>query len=275
MTKLPAGAELLNPALPRHPFKVAVFDFDGTVSLIREGWAGVMADLGLEILRDNKLLRDTESAERLYLEDQMLRLSGKPSVFQMRRMAEIVTERGGTPPDSDAMLAEFLRRLFAIADRRKADLQSGKTTPAEWAVPGTHALLDELRRRGVELYLASGTDLKYVREEAALLDLSRYFGDRVFAPADNSPDFSKRTVIEGILRDHRITGAELIGFGDGYSETVEVKRAGGVAVGVASQEAGVPGLNALKRAMLAELGADVIVPDYAHSSELLQWLFGA
>jgi phosphoglycolate phosphatase-like HAD superfamily hydrolase len=271
---MPAGVELLNPALPRHPFKAAVFDFDGTVSLIREGWAGVMADLGLEILQDNKLLRDTDSAERLYLEDQMLRLSGKPSIFQMRRMAEIVAERGGTPPDPEAMLAEFLRRLFAVADRRKEDLRTGKVKPAEWAVPGTHALLDELRRRGVELYLASGTDLKYVREEAALLDLPRYFGARVFAPADNTPDFSKRTVIAGILRDHGIGGAELIGFGDGYSETVEVKRAGGVAVGVASQEAGVPGLNALKRAMLAELGADVIVPDYGQPAALVAWLFG-
>jgi phosphoglycolate phosphatase-like HAD superfamily hydrolase len=257
-----------NPDLVRRPFPVAVFDFDGTVSLVREGWAGVMADLGLE------LLPNPAPNDRLYLEDQMLRLSGKPSIFQMRRLAEIAAERGGRPPDPDALLAEFLRRLFAVADRRKAELRGGKVSPAVWAVAGTHELLDELQRRGVVLYLASGTDLKYVREEAALLDLTRYFGDRVFAPADNTPDFSKRTVIAGILRDHGLAGGRLLGFGDGYSETVEVKRAGGVAVGVASQEAGVPGLNAVKRAMLAELGADVIVPDYAAPRSLIAWLFG-
>jgi len=39
-------------------------------------------------------------------------------------------------------------------------------------VPGSHALLEQLRRRGLTLYLASGTDLKFVRHEAELLGLT-------------------------------------------------------------------------------------------------------
>ncbi len=275
MSEPPAGVEVINPHVRRGRFRAAVFDFDGTVSLIREGWAGVMAGLGLDLLRQQGLAREPEGELVRHLEDQMLRLSGKPSIYQMRRLAEEVAARGGVPGDPEAYLREYLRRLFAAADDRKERLASGAASPAEWAVPGTHALLDNLRRRGVALYLASGTDLKYVLQEAELLKLMGYFGDRVYAPADNTPNFSKRDVVALILRETGITGEELLGFGDGASETVEVKRVGGVAVGVASAEAGVPGLNRMKRDLLVELGADVVVPDYAEAERLLDWLFGA
>jgi phosphoglycolate phosphatase-like HAD superfamily hydrolase len=261
--------EIVNPNAARGPVRAAVFDFDGTVSLIREGWAGIMADLGLDLLRQQNLLREPEAQLRHTLEDQMLRLSGKPSIFQMRRLAQEITARGGTPDDPETYLAEFLRRLFLVADQRKADLAAGRVPPQAWAVPGTHALLDELRQRGVALYLASGTDLAYVRQEAQLLGLTPYFGEHIYAPADNTPDFSKRDVVRRIVATH----GTLVGFGDGYSETVEVKAAGGRVVGVASVEPGLGGLNTLKRAMLIELGADVIVPDFTAREQLLQWLF--
>jgi phosphoglycolate phosphatase len=261
--------EIVNPNTVRGPVRAAVFDFDGTVSLIREGWAGIMADLGLDLLRQQNLLREPEAQLRHTLEDQMLRLSGKPSIFQMRRLAQEITARGGTPDDPETYLAEFLRRLFLVADQRKADLAAGRVPPQAWAVPGTHALLDELRQRGVALYLASGTDLAYVRQEAQLLGLTPYFGEHIYAPADNTPDFSKRDVVRRIVAAH----GTLVGFGDGYSETVEVKAAGGRVVGVASVEPGLGGLNTLKRAMLIELGADVIVPDFTAREQLLEWLF--
>jgi phosphoglycolate phosphatase-like HAD superfamily hydrolase len=262
--------EIVNPHARRGPVRAAVFDFDGTVSLIREGWAGIMADIGLDLLREQKLVREPEADLRTHLEDQMLRLSGKPSIFQMRRLAEEVSARGGMPGDPEDYLTEFLRRLFAVADSRKADLAAGRVPPQAWAVPGAHALLDELRGRGMALYLASGTEITHVREEAELLGLTPYFGEHVYAPAGNLSAFTKRDVVRRIAEEH----GGLIGFGDGYSETVEVKAARGVAVGVASVEVGRTGTNPLKRAMLIELGADAIVPDYARRAELVTWLFG-
>src|SRR5688572_5175425 len=119
--------EIVNPHVRRGPVRAAVFDFDGTVSLIREGWSGIMADLGLD------LIGTSDPAVRLYLEDQMLRLSGKPSIYQMRRLAEEVAARGGTPDDPAEYLAEFLRRLFAVVGTRKADLAAGRVSPAAWA----------------------------------------------------------------------------------------------------------------------------------------------
>jgi phosphoglycolate phosphatase len=244
--------------------RAALFDFDGTLSLIREGWAGVMADLGLDLFRKQGITIRTN--DRVYLEDQMLRLSGKPSIYQMRRLAAEVANRGGTPGDPADYLKEFHRRLFAVVDARIADLEAGRVSSAAWAVPGSHALLDALQNRGVPLYLASGTDLAHVKRELELLDFARYFGPHVFAPADDTPHFHKRDVVEMIAHAH---GGPPVGFGDGYAETVEVKRAGGYVVGVASKEAGDPGLNELKKAMLQELGADTVVGDYTDLNELL------
>lgn len=264
--------EVVNPNTRRGAFRAAVFDFDGTLSLVREGWAAVMANLGLDLLREQGLPHEPADRVVEFLEEEMLRLSGKPSIFQMRRLADEVASRGGARPAPDALLAEFLRRLFAAVDWRKERLAAG-APPAEWAVRGAHATLDGLRRRGVALYLVSGTDLAFVRQEAELLRLTEYFGPRVFAPADNTADFTKRAVFEMIVREQGIRGDELLSFGDGYSETVEAKRLGGVAVGLATTEAGVPGLSEMKRKLLIELGADVVIPDYAEHGGLLAWLF--
>ncbi|HEY2785712.1 MAG TPA: HAD family hydrolase [Fimbriiglobus sp.] len=248
--------------------RAALFDFDGTLSLIREGWAGIMADLGLDLFRERAI--EVRPDDRTFLEDQMLRLSGKPSIYQMRRLADEISHRGGTPSDPDSYLTEFHRRLFEKVDCRIADLEAGRVLPAAWTVSGSHALLEVLQSRGVPLYLASGTDQAHVHRELALLDLAKYFGPRVYAPANNTPQFSKRDVVEMIVRTH---GGPPVGFGDGYAETVEVKQAGGFVVGVASREAGEPGLNELKKRMLLELGADVVVADYARFGPLVAKLW--
>lgn len=263
---LPRSVELVNPHIRRGPFRVAVFDFDGTVSLIREGWSGIMADLGVELLDD-----PSRHAE---LELEMLKLSGKPSIYQMRKLTQVVTASGKSCPTPEQLLSEFTTRLFRITGDRQKGLADGTALPETWAVPGSHALLQNLQDRGTHLVLASGTPMEYVQHEAKLLELTRYFGDQIFAPEGNTPNFNKRDVIDQLVRQSHAPASEIIGFGDGYAETVEMKRVGGVAVGVASQPADVGGVNAMKRAMLIELGADLIVPDYADQDGLVSWLFG-
>jgi phosphoglycolate phosphatase-like HAD superfamily hydrolase len=140
-------------------------------------------------------------------------------------------------------------------------------------VPGSYALLDDLRKRGMILVLASGTEVTHVRREADLLGLSKYFADVVFAPAGDDPHFSKRAVIERILNKHGLVGEELLGFGDGVVETEEVRRVGGVAVAVASEEPPRRGVHAGKREWLLRAGADVVIADYECHSPLLRWLF--
>lgn len=266
--------EIVNPKIRRGGFRVVVFDFDGTLSLLREGWARIMAELGRDLILDAQLTLDSEPDLLAFLEREMLLLSGKPSIFQMRRLSEEVAQRGGAAPNPDAMLQEFLHRLSSKIQSRITAIQSGYAKPADWTVPGTHQLLDSLQDQGVLLVLASGTDRAFVDHDLQLLDLARYFGDRVFAPVNNSPNFHKRDVIAHVLDNSGLAGDQLLGFGDGYSETVEVKRLGGIAIGVASCEPGTGHLNAMKREMLIGLGADAIIPDYTGQDELFQWLVG-
>jgi phosphoglycolate phosphatase-like HAD superfamily hydrolase len=134
-------------------------------------------------------------------------------------------------------------------------------------------LLDGLKRRGVSLYLASGTDQKYVRHEAALLGVTPYFGEHVYGALDDYASFSKQMVIERILRENNLKGEQLLGFGDGFVEIEEVRKVGGVAVAVASDEVRREGVNAWKRDRLVRAGADIVIPEYRRYDELLRWLF--
>src|SRR5262249_49238366 len=144
--------------------------------------------------------------------------------------------RGGYPLDPLEYKHRYHDLLMRRIESRLNDLEVGSATSEEWTVPGSRALLEDLRRRGVRLYLASGTDLKYVRREAHLLGLDDYFGEHIYGALDDYQNFSKKMVIERILRDHQLAGEELLGFGDGFVEIEEVRRVGGVAVAVASDE---------------------------------------
>jgi phosphoglycolate phosphatase-like HAD superfamily hydrolase len=151
-------------------------------------------------------------------------------------------------------------------------LTGGAARPAEWAVPGAHALLDQLRARGLALALASGTEIDHVRREAELLGLAGYFGERIYAPADVLAPFAKGAVIAALVAEWGLGPGELLGFGDGVVETEEVRRAGGVAVGVASRPRGETGINPWKRRQLVAAGADLIIPDYRQAGPVVDGL---
>jgi phosphoglycolate phosphatase len=138
-------------------------------------------------------------------------------------------------------------------------------------VHGARALLELLTRRRFALYLASGTDEVYVKEEATLLDVERYFSPRVYGALDNYQDFSKKLVIERILRENNIPGAQLLSFGDGYVEILNTKEAGGLAVAVASDESnnGSGRIDDWKRQRLLGVGADVVIADFRDAEALL------
>src|SRR5207253_2052661 len=113
----------------------------------------------------------------------------------------------------------------------------------------------------------------YVRQEAELLDLTRFFGGHIYGALDDYKTFSKKLVIERILREHNLQGVELLGFGDGFVEIEEIKRAGGVAIAVASDEVRRSGINAWKRNRLIKAGADIVIPDYRCREQLMKYLF--
>ncbi|MDP6780100.1 MAG: HAD family hydrolase, partial [Candidatus Latescibacteria bacterium] len=151
-------------------------------------------------------------------------------------------------------------------------LAAGSMAPEALTLPGTVALLEHLSDRGFALYLASGTDIAYVRNEARLLGIDRFFAGRIFGALDRHESFSKAMVIQDILREHGLNGDELLGFGDGYVEIENVKAVGGIAVGVASDEKRREGVDAWKRDRLIRAGADVIIPEYREQEQLIAYL---
>jgi phosphoglycolate phosphatase-like HAD superfamily hydrolase len=259
--------EIIRPASsPRA--RVALFDFDGTLSLIRTGWMGVMVPMMVEILAELKT-GESEDELRRIVEDFVWRLTGQETVFQTIELANQVKLRGGTPLDPLVYKHQYLDRLAKVIGSRIEELRSGACSPDKHLVPGSRALLERLRARGLRLYLASGTDEIYMKQEADLLDVSRYFDGGVYGALDDFTKFSKRMLIHRILESPEIHGDQLIAFGDGYVEIEEVKQVGGVAIGAATDEPECRVPDPWKRQRLIGVGADYIVPNYLDLDELL------
>jgi phosphoglycolate phosphatase len=252
--------------------QVALFDFDGTLSLIRSGWMGVMVPMMIEVLAECGT-GESEEQLRAVVEDFVWRLTGQETIYQMIRLAEEVRLRGGEPLDPLVYKHRYLDRLWQVIRHRVEELRAGACSPDKYLVPGARALLEALRGRGLQLYLASGTDEIYMKEEAELLDVSRYFDGGVYGALDDYRSFSKRILVERILELPKMRGPNLLGFGDGYVEIEEVKRVGGVAVGVASDEPNCLEIDEWKRQRLTGAGANYIVPNYLNLDELSQTLF--
>lgn len=264
--------ELIHPHVPRGKLRCAVFDFDGTLSLLREGWVDIMRALMLDALRATPTRHADGELER-FVTDLIYQTSGQQTIYQMIRLAEEVKQRGGTPDAPEAYKQRFAEQVLARVHARVAAMRAGKSTPAEWRVPGTLDLLAGLRARGVVCYIVSGTDEEYVKNEARLLELTPYLAEIFGAHADYR-HHSKKVVIGKLVARHALGAGELVTFGDGAPEIRDTKAVGGIAVGVASNEQTRNGIDPRKRAVLLDAGADVIVPDYRAHAPLLAWLFG-
>lgn len=265
--------EVIREVRLARPPRFALLDFDGTLSLIREGWQAIMIPMMVELLLET---RSGEPADALagIVRNFVYELTGKQTIYQMIRLAEEIRKRNGRVREPLEYKRMYHERLMArIHDRREA-LRSGKAAPESMLVPGSLALLRELQARGVRMFLASGTDERYVFEEARLLQLGPFFGEYIYGAQDDHALFSKQMVIDRILKENKVPGASLLGFGDGYVEIDNVRSSSGTAVGVASDEAGRSGRpDEWKRERLIGAGADFIVPDFREAARLLAYLW--
>lgn len=259
---------------PRPNLSHVLFDFDGTLSLIRQGWPEVMIPMFMEYLP--RRAGDTEESVRQLVTDDIMRLNGKQTIYQMMQLVERINERGGTPQEPLWYKHEYLRRLDLRIQARVDGLASGTIQHDDLVVFAARRLLELLHGRGFHLYLASGTDEVFVKHEAAMLDLTRYFGRHIYGAQDDYKSFSKKLVIDRILAENQITGENLLAFGDGYVEIENTKQVGGLAVAVASDEAhnGSGNVDEWKRQRLLGVGADVVIPDYRDAAALLAVLTG-
>jgi len=264
--------EIIRPNIRRGEIRHALFDFDGTLSLIREGWQEVMVPMMVDVLMETPR---HESREELavIVREFVDRLTGKQTIYQMLQLQEEVRARGGQPLEALAYKRIYYDLLWKRIAHRVAGLKAGAIPREEMLVPGSLDMLEALRARGVTCYLASGTDIAYVKDEAGALGLTPYFVGGIYGALDNWEEFSKALLIQQILSEHHLYGHHLVVFGDGYVEIENAVAVEGIAIGVASDEVRRAGINTWKRNRLINAGAQLIVPDFRETDALVRYLF--
>ncbi len=263
--------EIINEITSGRKFKIALFDFDGTLSLIREGWQEIMIPYFAEEFCSSLPLH-TETQEEILelITDFVDELTGKQTIFQCMQLKTEIEKRGGTAKEAMDYKNEYLRRLFLKIEDKRLGLADGSFSPDKLLVKGSADFLEALKNAGIEIFCASGTDQPQVIEEAKLLGLHTYFGDNIFGALDeHAQQCSKELVIKRLLEENNIKGEELLSFGDGFVEIELVKNVGGYAIAVATDEKTQCGVNEYKRMRLLKAGADAVIPDFENYEALI------
>jgi rfaE bifunctional protein kinase chain/domain len=271
--------EVIAEPLPGSDFCHAIFDHDGTISTLREGWEHIMQPMMMKIALGDAMPRTTtevlvrvEDRIRRYIEDT----TGLQTIVQMTGLVDIIRELGFVPPENiesaSAYKEIYNQELLEMVNRRREKLVRNELQAADFTIKGAVRFLRALRESGVRLYLASGTDEGDVRDEAEFLGYADLFDGGIFGSIGNVAKDAKRVVIERILSEIGNSGEHLIAFGDGPVEMRETVRRGAYAVGVASDELRRFGGNLAKRARLIRAGAHVVIPDFSQWEILWNFL---
>jgi phosphoglycolate phosphatase-like HAD superfamily hydrolase len=280
--------EFLHPVSPQ-TIKVAVFDFDGTLSLLRTGWQEIMVHLMSQVLSTGSSSRadvalpavkspgmpqgiQRDSPElQVYLRDVVDNSTGRQTIDQMQLLAQF---EQGLDPDTlasgDGRLLEralelkaiYLGRLKNQMGSRLQSLRLGTLPASDFLVCGAADFLGWLASKGVKLCLISGTDQECVVTEAELLGIRRFFGDMIFGGLDVAGAFTKYQAMQQVIVSCAADKSQVLTFGDGIMDIRSARDAGVFAVGVASDEIKRAGVNPVKRKQLIDAGAEAIIGDY-------------
>jgi rfaE bifunctional protein kinase chain/domain len=260
--------------------KHAIFDHDGTISTLREGWELIMAPMMIKaVLGENFLVADETLYHKVEASviDYIDKTTGVQTLVQMQGLIELIREFGLVPEDQ--ILDEFgykqiyNNELLKTVREREKKLKNEELSIEDFTVKNVIMLLDRLRKAGMKLYLVSGTDEEDVKNEASILGYSHFFDGRIFGSTGDVNKEAKKLVLDRILKSiGKSTEGQIVTFGDGPVEIRETHKRGGIAIGVASNELRRYGLNKSKRNRLIKAGADVIVPDFSQFPLLLKLL---
>jgi beta-phosphoglucomutase-like phosphatase (HAD superfamily) len=90
--------EIINPNITRGKIKFAIFDFDGTISLIREGWQQIMISMMVDILMQTPAHESSQEIENI-VRTYVANTTGKQTIYQMIRLAKEIEKRGRVPQE--------------------------------------------------------------------------------------------------------------------------------------------------------------------------------
>jgi len=255
----------------------AIFDHDGTISTLRQGWEHIMEPMMVRAIlgekyedADEVLYHKVVDTSRRFID----KTTGIQTLVQMQGVIELVRQFGCVPEDEILDMygykAIYNDALLEMVDKRVEKLKRGELDSRDFQIKNALPLLEKLHSRGVKLYLASGTDEVDVIAEAKALGYANLFEGGIFGATGDIKVEAKRVVLERIIRENNLSGSEFVTFGDGPVEMRECHKRGGISVGIASDEVQRFGLNLSKRTRLIRAGADLIVPDFSQLDKLLK-----
>lgn len=269
VTSLPENLEI------RH----CIFDHDGTLSTLREGWEQIMEPMMVRaILGESYSKVDQAAFQRIttMAREFIDRTTGIQTLVQMKGLADLVRRCGYVPApevlDEHGYKRIYNDALLAMVARRVEKLRRGELQPEDFQIKNAARLLEQLHQHGVKLYLASGTDQADVVAEAEAMGYAHLFEGRIFGAVGDIKVEAKKVVLERIIREHNLSGRQFATFGDGPVEMRETQRRGGLCIGIASDELRRFGLNLSKRKRLIRAGADLVAPDFSQLGALLSAL---
>ena len=250
------------------PVRAVVFDFDGTISTLRHGWEQIMEPLMLEQIANGALPSDALIQKvRAYIRES----TGIQTVYQMQWLKDEVESAGFDAADRDVWWYkdEYNRRLLQQVNERIAAISNGQDSPENHLMDGSVAFLAALRERGVEIYIASGTDDVDLQNEIRVLGIAPYVTLAQGAP-HRQMDCSKEKVVRNLLQS--LEKQSLAVIGDGKVEIRIGRDIGARTIGIASDEVARHGINPVKQQTLLEAGADLIAGDFLDATALLAFL---
>ena len=258
-----------------------IFDQDGTLSTLRQGWEEIMEPMMVKAILGDRaagveetLYQDVVASVRDYID----KTTGVQTLVQMKGLCDLVRRFGMISEpgilDEVGYKKIYNDELLQMVTGRIERLRSGDLDVGDFTIKKAVPFLQALRKRGARLYLASGTDQEDVVREADILGYAPLFEGRLYGSVGDITRDAKKLVLERIMHDiGDQASTRIVTFGDGPVEMRETHKRGGYAVGVASNEIRRHGLNLSKRRRLIEAGADLIVPDFSQMDRLLSLLF--
>jgi len=272
--------EIINQWKSGFNIRHAIFDHDGTLSTLREGWELIMAPMMVRAVLGNRyqnvdqaLLQKVRSRVSEFID----RTTGIQTLVQMKGLVGIIREFGFVPEDQ--ILDEFgykqiyNEELLKMVREREKKLRLGELSCEDLSMKNAIRFLQKLFDAGIRLYLASGTDEEDVKSEARIMGYDHLFEGRIYGSVGDVNKDAKKMVLDRILDlIGEAAFGEVITFGDGPVEIRETHKRGGLTVGIAGDELRRFGLNERKRTRLIKAGADVIIPDFSQMNLLLKLL---
>ncbi len=272
--------EIINKTGKDLSIRHAIFDHDGTISTLREGWEHIMRQMMVKAILGGKYLKSDErllNRVRTQVDEFIDKTTGIQTLAQMKGLKEMVREFGcvakGKIPDEFGYKKIYNDELLKMVNERVRKLNAGELSVEDFTVKNSVRFLEKLHGNGIKLYLASGSDEEDVVNEAGIMGYRDLFSGGIYGSVGDINKDAKKIVLDRILDSiGRTNHGQIITFGDGPVEIRETAKRGGFTVGVASDEIKRYGLNLRKRTRLIKAGADMIIPDFSQMTYLLEIL---